>query len=149
MTQDVEQTTTPPARPAVETRALSVQECWSHLRQQTRGRLTYLSGRGPRHVVLSYVVRDDELVVEVPPYNEAAQYARGRRVTFDVITRTGERSARRVDVAGLARVLGPGAVWDTGPAGHRPPDRPGRLVGLAVDEVCGRLEQVGVADRPR
>jgi hypothetical protein len=48
------------------------------------GRLGYLSGRGPRSVVVSYAVAGDSIVLELPDYNDAAHYAPGTRVHLDI-----------------------------------------------------------------
>lgn len=134
------------ARAAVHlpSRRLSAQECWSQLDTQREGRLGYLSGRGPRHVVLSYAVVGDELVVRVPAYNEATQYADGAAITFDVAARDAEDDAERIEVVGRGRLAGPdddvrGALPDE----HWPADLSRRLIWLQVDTVRGETEPAG------
>jgi hypothetical protein len=124
-------------------RPLSAQECWAQLRDHREGRLGYLSGRGPRHVVLPYSVRDHELLVRVPAYNEAGQYAVGRRVTFDVIAPLDAATAGRVEVTGHARLVDGVAEGLDAPGDEAwPSDLPSRLVGLRVDGVHGTTEEL-------
>jgi hypothetical protein len=132
-----------PTRTKRVARALSAQECWAQLRDHREGRLGYLSGRGPRHVVLPYAIRDRELLVRVPAYNEAGQYAVGRRVTFDVIAPLDAATAGRIEVTGEARLVDPVAegLDARGDEGW-PSDLPSRLVGLRVDGVRGTAEEL-------
>lgn len=128
--------------PTTRARRLSAQECWSQLRSHHEGRLGYLSGRGPRHVVLPYAVRDHELVIRIPLYNEAAQYARDDRVTFDVARLEGP-AAERVEVVAHARAAEPGDD-DLLPDEQWPADLPSRVVYLEVHDIHGEIEPVGV-----
>ena len=120
---------------------LTADECWSQLRRHREGRLGYLTGRGPRHVVLPYTVCDGQVVVRVPAYNEATQYAGGREVTFDVTSRTTGSVAERIEVVGRGRLGDPeGAVIASLPDEHWPADLPSRLVWLQVENLRGELE---------
>jgi hypothetical protein len=67
-----------------EQRRLTAGECrrWLHLHHE--GRLGYLSGSGQRSVVVSYTVADEQILLQVPDYNEISQYAPGARVTLAV-----------------------------------------------------------------
>ena len=65
-------------------RRMSASECCTWLRQHHEGRLSYLSGRGPQSVVVSYVVAGDQILLQIPEYNEIAQYAPGAEVTLAV-----------------------------------------------------------------
>ena len=89
----------------VSMRPLTAAECrWpgSH----TEGRLGDLSGRGPREVVVCYVLApDDKIVLRVPEYNEAGQYTPGERVTIDVNGMTPRGCQQTVRVSGRAVVL--------------------------------------------
>lgn len=124
-------------------RLLSAQECWAELREHAEGRLGYLTGRGPRHVVLPYAIRDAELVVRVPAYNEAAQFAGGSRVTFEVSAQLDGWTAERIEVVGHARLEVPGGeVLDALPEEHWPVDLRSWLVYLDVDSVCGQTERL-------
>ncbi len=42
------------------------------------------TGRGPRAVLVSYAVTDDQAVFRLPEYNEICQYAPGREITLNV-----------------------------------------------------------------
>lgn len=122
-------------------RRLSEQECWSQLNVHREGRLGYLSGRGPRHVVLAYAVVGDELVVRVPAYNEATQYAGGGAITFDVADRDAGHEAKRIEVLGRGRLAEPeDDVPDALPDEHWPADLPRRLLWLQVDSMHGETE---------
>src|SRR4029453_930014 len=71
--------------------------------QHHQGRLGYLSGRGPRSVVVSYTVVGDQIRVRVPDYNDIAQYAPGARVTLAVDGEADHTSAvEAVSVTGTA-----------------------------------------------
>ena len=65
-------------------RRLTAPECRAWLSSHREGRLGYLSGRGPRSVVVTYAMAGDNIVVELPDYNDAAHYAPGTQVQFDV-----------------------------------------------------------------
>jgi hypothetical protein len=92
-------------------------------------------------------VRGDELVLRVPPYNEAAQYAPGRQVTFDVVDRVGGCAAQRIEVVGVAHVADPAVdVPDTLPDEHWPADLPSTLVRLQVQHLQGETEPAAWED---
>jgi hypothetical protein len=76
--------TVSPGQHADEQRRLSSGECRRWLEQHRQGRLGYLSGRGPRSVVVSYAVVGDQILVKVPDYNDIAHYAPGAQVTLAV-----------------------------------------------------------------
>lgn len=65
-------------------RRLSPSECRHWLDNHHVGRLAYGSGRGPRCVVVSYTVAEEQIVVRLPAYHEIVQYAPGAVVTFEV-----------------------------------------------------------------
>jgi hypothetical protein len=136
-----------PPRPDHRRRLLSTEECWSWLRGHGEGRLGYLSGRGPRHVVVPYAITGKRLVVRLPDYNEAARYAPGNWVTFDVTHRVGDQTAQRVEVRGCARSAREpeDREPDDLPDEHWPADLPTRLVWLAPDAVRGEVELVAMA----
>lgn len=135
---------TPVTGPPSRTRRLSTQECWSSLRRHRAGRLGYTSGRGPRHVVLPYVVWGSEVVLRVPAYNEAAQQAGGRRVTFDLVSDAEGGAPTRIEVVGRARLGEPeGGVLEALPDEHWPADLPSRLVYLEVDDLLGVAGDTG------
>src|SRR5215213_4813803 len=66
------------------TRGLSYGECRIWLDHHSEGQLGYIGGRGPRSVVVSYAVTDDQILFLVPAYNEITQYVPGKQVTFQV-----------------------------------------------------------------
>ena len=137
------------AAEAERPRLLSAQECWSRLRRLREGRLGYLSGRGPRHVVIPYAVRDRAVVLRLPGYHEAAQYVTGSPVTFDVVERVGSGTAERVRVAGRARLGEPDpGVVEALPDEHWPANLRSWLVWLDVDEVSGESERVSRRTAP-
>ena len=74
----------PHADTAVSGRTLTKVECRSSISDHDEGRLSYPTGRGPRAVVVSYAVTDDQVVVLLPEYNEICQYAPGRQITMRV-----------------------------------------------------------------
>ena len=82
---------------------LAANECRRWVEQHHEGRLGYLSGRGPRSVVVSYTVVGDQVLVQVPDYNDIAQYAPGARVTLAVDGEVEHPSAiEEVSVTGTA-----------------------------------------------
>ena len=82
---------------------LDASECRRWVEQHHEGRLGYLSGRGPRSVVVSYTVVGDQILVQVPDYNDTAQYAPGARVTLAVDGEVEHTSAvEEVSVTGTA-----------------------------------------------
>lgn len=133
-------TTTRPGG-ATSARRLTRRECWSRLRRHGQGRLGYLSGRGPRQVVLPYAVWDGRLVVRVPAYHEAAQHAAGRTVTFDVVEQVAPGTTERIEVQGHALLGEPqGPVLEVLPDEKWPEDLPSRLVWLQVHDLRGQTE---------
>ena len=65
---------TPQADTEVSCRVLTDMECRSWISNHDEGLLGYQTGRGPRAVVVSYAVTDDQVVSRVPEYNEIGQY---------------------------------------------------------------------------
>lgn len=122
-------------------RRLSALECWSRLRQHSEGRLGYLSGRGPRQVVVPYTVWDRTVVLRLPEYHEAARYLTDGPVTFAVVERIDRHTAERVEVLARARLSeAEGGVLSALPDEHWPVDLRSRLVWLDVDDVHGETE---------
>ena len=98
-------------------RPLTASECHHWLSLHREGRLGYLSGRGQRAVVVSYTVAGAMILVQVPDYNDIAQYAPGAAVTLAV-----EGAAESTSAGGLET----SEVMVTGTAAHadettRPP----------------------------
>jgi hypothetical protein len=71
------------------TRAMSYGECRISLDHHSEGQLGYVGGRGPRSVVVSYAVTDDQILFLIPAYNEITQYVPGTEVTFQVAGESG------------------------------------------------------------
>jgi len=69
---------------ADDQRPLTALECRRWLHRHHEGRLGYLSGSGQRSVVVSYTVADAQILLQVPDYNDIAQYAPGAAVTLAV-----------------------------------------------------------------
>ena len=104
-------------------RRLSAPECRAWVSSHREGRLGYLSGRGPRSVVVTYAVAGDAVVVELPDYNDAAHYAPGAQVQLDVegssvARRDAVRITGRAVLTDRAEVASAGATlpqeWPTG-----------------------------------
>ena len=84
-------------------RVLTNLECRSWISNHDEGRLGYQTGRGPRAVVVSYAVTDDQVVSRVPEYNEIGQYAAGRQITMRVSAVTTD-AFTEVVVAGIGHL---------------------------------------------
>jgi len=54
------------------------------LGQHHEGTLSYMSGCGPRSVMITYALVGEEILLQVPDYNEIAHYAPGAQVSFAV-----------------------------------------------------------------
>ena len=112
---------------SVPKRRLSAAECHAWLSSHDVGRLSYLSGRGPRSVVVLYELADDEIVMRLPDYHDAAHYAPGAEVLLDVegVGNAGRDAVRVVgrallaDRASLAAPHGVGPSCETRPAAWR------------------------------
>jgi hypothetical protein len=65
-------------------RRLSSGECRDWLVSHREGRLGYLTGRGPRSVVVNYAIADEHIMFRLPDYNDIVHYAPGERVTLEV-----------------------------------------------------------------
>ena len=84
-------------------RVLTTVECRSWISNHDEGRLGYQTGRGPRAVVVSYAVTDDQVVSRLPEYNEICQYAPGRPITLRVSALTAD-TFTEVVVAGIGHL---------------------------------------------
>ena len=92
-------------------RRLTSRECRAWLADHHEGRLGYQSGRGPRCVVVSYALAGDQVLVQVPDYNEIAHYAPGAEVAFEVDGRQADHR-ESVRVRGRAALAGPASKVD-------------------------------------
>ena len=89
------------------TRGMSYDECRIWLDHHSEGGLGYIGGRGPRSVVVTYAVTDDQILFLVPAYNEVAQYVPGKQVTLQVggeCSGPAPRYYDRVSVTGTANL---------------------------------------------
>ena len=119
-------------------------DCRIWLGQRHEGRFSYLSGRGPLSVVVTYVLIGDQILLQVPEYNDITQYAPGRKVSLVVDGRVEARlnqPGRTIDaitVTGTAAVAPEGGRWsvaaalfeESWPAGVRT-----RIVSLPLTEL--------------
>jgi hypothetical protein len=145
-------TTTSPApeagAPTVEGgRAMTNQECRSWLMRHGEGRLGYLSGRGPRSVVIAYALNGRAIMMRIPDYNEMAQYVPGRSVTLDVTGFATEDAIERVQVTGQAAVcetIGAGDLIGLPDEGW-PEDLSTVTVSVPLEDIQGQV--VPASDR--
>ncbi len=98
----------PAGEGSVRRRRLSQRECRSWLGSHHEGRLGYVTGRGPRAVVVCYSVTNEQIVLQLPDYSEITQYSLDSQVTLEVDGQVSPRGGSEV-------------VMVTGRA-HRPED---------------------------
>ena len=84
-----------------DTRGMSYNECRTWLDHHSEGQLGYIGGRGPRSVVVSYAVTDDQILFLVPAYNEITQYVPGKHVTFQVAGESSGPAPRYYDAVSV------------------------------------------------
>jgi hypothetical protein len=141
-------------RPASEetnidgTRAMSYGECCIWLDHHSEGQLAYIGGRGPRSVVVSYAVTDDQILFLVPAYNEITQYVPGKEVTFQVAGESSgpvPRHYETVSVTGTAnfsRLAQASIVRRTNFVERWPPDMTTSVICLPMAELEGSERQL-------
>ena len=102
--------------PGHQTRSLSPIECRDRLERRHEGRLSCLTGRGPRAVVIGYAVDGNDIVLRLPEYNDLAPYATSSEITLlvDVPGPPGVGPAL-VSVTGRAKVVEHGEHMEPGP----------------------------------
>jgi hypothetical protein len=99
-------TPSPNVDPLLPVRPLSPGECRDRLRRRHEGRLAYRTGRGPRCVVVNYAVREDEILLRVPEFNEICQYAPGCEVCLVIDEMLGaDGEWVEVTASGVASVI--------------------------------------------
>jgi nitroimidazol reductase NimA-like FMN-containing flavoprotein (pyridoxamine 5'-phosphate oxidase superfamily) len=112
------------------TRGMSYGECRVWLDHHSEGRLGYIGGRGPRSVVLTYAVTEDQILFLVPAYNEVTQYVPGKQVRlqvagecsgpapryYDTVSVTGTANLPRVEQASIVRRTNFVEFWPPGVA---------------------------------
>jgi hypothetical protein len=122
----------------VAKRRLSPTECRAWLSNHDEGRLSYLSGRGPRSVVVLYTLADKQIVMRLPDYHDAAHYAPGAEVRLDV-EGLGNAGRDTVRVIGQA-VLADRAPMDALDGVGADPDKESSMVETSV--VCLPISHV-------
>lgn len=129
-------------------RDMSYGECRTLIHHRREGRLSYLSGRGARSVVVNYAVTDDQILFLVPYYNEITQYAPGREVTLLVDEEGTAPTARRYDtvsVKGTANLAGSqqaSTVHRTNFSEVWPPGVATSIIYLPISEVEGSKREL-------
>ncbi len=107
------------AHRVLATRRLSPPECRAWLSEHHEGRLGYLSGRGPRSVVVCYAMAGDRIMLRLPDYNDIVHYAPGSEISL-AVDGTGTTHRETVNVTGPPRWLATGPTrWSTGPSSGR------------------------------
>ena len=131
-----------------DTRGMSYGECCIWLDHHSEGQLGYIGGRGPRSVVVSYAVTDDQILFLVPAYNEITQYVPGKQVTFqvagessgpapqyyDTVSVTGTANPPRLAQAPIVRRTNFVELW--------PPDVTTSVICLPMAELKGSERQL-------
>ena len=131
-----------------DTRDMSYNECRTWLDHHSEGQLGYIGGRGPRSVVVSYAVTDDQILFLVPAYNEITQYVPGKQVTFQVAGESigpAPQYYDSVSVTGTANVSRPAQapiVRRTNFVELWPPDVPTSVICLPMAELEGSERQL-------
>lgn len=93
----------PVVDPALRRRRLGRRDAWRLMRGHQEGRLHFLSGRGPRSVVVPYATTDTAVVIELPAYNDALPYLEGRVVSIEVSDHDPDGHQWSVEISGLSR----------------------------------------------
>lgn len=144
-----------------QSRAMSAEECRHWLRSHHEGRLRYMSGKGPRSVVVNYSVAAGGILLRVADYNDIAHYAPRTRVTLQVDGPvTLQLDGRQVDgpaargadqrdsvaVSGIAAVLDEASVPISVPQPERwPADVATAWISVPMTTVDGIAEQESAA----
>ena len=131
-----------------DTRGMSYGECRIWLDHHSEGQLGYNGGRGPRSVVVSYAVTDDQILFLVPAYNEITQYVPGKQVTFQVAGESNGPAARYYDTvsvtgtANLPRLEQAPMVRRTNFVELWPPDMTTSVICLPMTKLEGSERQL-------
>lgn len=89
--------------PELGRRRLRPGAAWNLVRSRREGRLHFLSGRGPRAVVVPYATTDTAVVIELPAYNDALPYLEGSVVDVEVSDQDDDGRQWSVQVSGCPR----------------------------------------------
>ena len=125
-------------------RDMSYRECRIWLDHHSEGQLGYICGRGPRSVVVSYAVTDDQIMFLVPAYNEITQYVPGKQVRFQVAGESTGPAHRHYDTvtvtgtANLPRLEQTPIVLRTNFVELWPPDVTTSVICLPMAELEGK-----------
>jgi hypothetical protein len=131
-----------------DTRDMSYGECRIWLDHHSEGQLGYVGGRGPRSVVVSYAVTDDQILFLVPAYNEITQYVPGKQVTFQVAGESSGPAPRQHDTvsvtgtANLPRLAQAPIVRKTNFVEFWPPHVTTSVICLPMAELKGSERQL-------
>ena len=126
-----------------DARDMSYGECRIWLDHHSEGQLGYICGRGPRSVVVTYAVTDDQIMFLVPAYNEITQYVPGKQVTFQVAGESTGPAHRHDDTvtvtgtANLPRLEQTPIVRRTSFVEHWPSDATTSVICLPIAELEG------------
>ena len=131
-----------------DTRGMSYDECRIWLDHHSEGQLGYIGGRGPRSVVVSHVVTDDQILFLVPAYNEITQYVPGKQVTFQVAGESGGPAPQYYDTVSVTGTANPPRLAQA-PIVRRtnfvelwPPDVTTSVICLPMAELKGSERQL-------
>ena len=129
------------SRTTTRSRAMTAEECRSWLTSHGEGRLGYLSGRGPRNVVIPYALSGHAIVMRIPDFNEMAQCVPGQQVTLDVTGFASDDAIERVEVTGQASVCESGPVVDLSglPDDGWPDDLRTTVVRVPMEKISGQV----------
>ena len=106
----------PTMRPGHQTRSLTRVECRDRLERGHEGRLSCLTGRGPRAIVISYAVDGNDVVLRLPEYNDLTPYATTSEITLLVdVPGPPEPGPALIAVTGWAEVVEHGEHLAPGP----------------------------------
>ena len=137
------------AGPQAHQRQPTLRDCLIWLGRHHEGRLGYSSGRGKQSVVVTYALVGDQILLQVPEYNDITQYAPGAKVSLavdgEVEPMSVAQPGRRIDamtVTGTAALSSEGGRWspvaalfeESWPAGIRTSIVSVPLTGLEVRE---------------
>lgn len=87
-----------------ETRRLTTGECRAWVHSNHEARLAYVSGRGPRAVVVNYATDDNAILIELADYNDAVHYTSGAEVRVEVDGAKPDGNRGWVQIIGTASI---------------------------------------------
>jgi hypothetical protein len=138
-----------PIEPAERQRQLAPDECRAWLVSHHEGRLGYITGRGHRRLAVRYVTSGDQIVFQLPDYNDAVHYAPDAQVSLVVDGRSGTGGFKTVIVFGTASLSGEDAISEVDAVHLDEPWPPGvvsRVIRLPMTRVIGYVTGSPAAD---